>query len=153
MQKLWGGRFSKQTDTSTEDFTASIQFDYRLAFYDIQGSIAHTMMLKKCEILTEEEKSLIINGLNSIQQDIQANNFPFDPQLEDVHMNIEYALIQRIGEVGKKLHTARSRNDQITLDMRLYLREELKQIITLTRSFQSAILSIAEKNIEIIMPG
>ncbi len=153
MQKLWGGRFSKQTDTSTEEFTASIQFDYRLAFYDIQGSINHTRMLKKCEILTEKEESLIINGLNSIQQDIQANNFLLDPRLEDVHMNIEYALIQRIGEVGKKLHTARSRNDQITLDMRLYLREELKQIITLTRSFQSAILSIAEKNIEIIMPG
>ncbi len=153
MQKLWGGRFSKQTDTSAEDFTASVQFDYRLASYDIQGSIAHTRMLKKCEILTEREESLIIEGLNGIQQDIQTNNFLFDPQLEDVHMNIEHALIQRIGEVGKKLHTARSRNDQIALDTRLYLREELKQIITLNSSFQSAILSIAEKNIEIIMPG
>ncbi|MDI6782251.1 MAG: argininosuccinate lyase [bacterium] len=153
MQKLWGGRFAKQTDSSTEDFTASVQFDYRLASYDIQGSIAHARMLKKCEILTEREESLIIEGLNSIHQDIQTNNFSFDPQLEDVHMNIEHALIQRIGEVGKKLHTARSRNDQITLDMRLYLRQELKQIITFTSSFQSAILSIAERNIEIIMPG
>ncbi|OIP37315.1 argininosuccinate lyase [Candidatus Desantisbacteria bacterium CG2_30_40_21] len=153
MQKLWGGRFSKQTDTITEDFTASVQFDYRLASYDIQGSIAHTRMLKKCGILTESEESLIVEGLNSIHQDILANNFLFDPKLEDVHMNIEYALIRKIGEVGKKLHTARSRNDQITLDMRLYLLWELKEIITLIRSFQSAILLIAEKNIEAIMPG
>ncbi|MBI4777577.1 argininosuccinate lyase [Candidatus Desantisbacteria bacterium] len=153
MQKLWSGRFSKQTDTITEDFTASVQFDYRLASYDIQGSIAHTRMLKKCGILTDTEESLIIEGLNSISQDILANNFLFDQKLEDVHMNIEHALIQRIGDVGKKLHTARSRNDQITLDMRLYLREESKQIISLIKSFQSAILSMAEKNIEIIMPG
>ncbi|MFH1860587.1 MAG: argininosuccinate lyase [bacterium] len=153
MQKLWGGRFSKQTDAITEDFTASVQFDYRLASYDIQGSIAHTRMLKKCEILTNEEELLIIEGLNSINKDIQANNFLFDPQLEDVHMNIEHVLIQRIGEVGKKLHTARSRNDQISLDIRLYLREEVKQIIDLLKSFQSAILLMAEKNIEIIMPG
>ncbi|MBU0700971.1 argininosuccinate lyase [bacterium] len=153
MQKLWGGRFSKQTDAITEDFTASIQFDYRLASYDIQGSIAHTSMLCKCGILTDEEESLIVEGLNSINQDIQANNFPFDPQLEDVHMNIEHALIQRIGEVGKKLHTARSRNDQISLDMRLYLREEVRQIIDLLKSFQSSILLMAEKNMEIIMPG
>jgi argininosuccinate lyase len=153
MQKLWGGRFSKQTDTSTEDFTTSIQFDHRLASYDIQGSIAHTRMLKKCGILTENEESLIVEGLNSIHQDILANNFLFDPKLEDVHMNIEHSLIQQIGDVGKKLHTARSRNDQIALDMRLYLRDELKEIIILIRSFQSAILLIAEKNIEVIMPG
>lgn len=153
MQKLWGGRFSKQTDTSTEDFTASVQFDYRLASDDIAGSIAHAGMLKKCGILTDVEKSLIVEGLNSIYQDIQTNNFQFDPRLEDIHMNIEHALIQRIGEIGKKLHTARSRNDQITLDMRLYLRREVKQIIDLLKSFQSSIISIAEKNIEVIMPG
>ncbi|MBI4752996.1 argininosuccinate lyase [Candidatus Desantisbacteria bacterium] len=153
MQKLWGGRFSKQTDTGTENFTASVQFDNRLASDDIAGSIAHAGMLKKCGILTDTEESLIVEGLNSIYQDIQADNFQFDPRFEDIHMNIEHTLIQQIGEIGKKLHTARSRNDQITLDMRLYLRREVKQIIDLLKSFQSSILKMAEKNIEVIMPG
>ena len=118
-KKPWGGRFTKQTAASVESFTESVSFDWRLYKYDIEGSVAHAMMLAKCKLITEKEKYSIVKGLKQILSEILAGKFEFKESLEDVHMNIESALIKRIGEAGKKLHTARSRNDQVALDLRL----------------------------------
>jgi len=151
--KLWGGRFSKNTDVLVEEFTSSISFDCRMYKEDIAGSIAHATMLAKCKILTSEEATVIIDGLRGILADIEAGNFSFEVSLEDIHMNIEQRLTERIGAVGGKLHTARSRNDQVALDTHLYLRKELSRIGTLIVGLQQAFLEVAQKHDEVIMPG
>ena len=129
--KPWGGRFTKQTAASVESFTESVSFDWRLYKYDIEGSIAHATMLARCKLITEKEKDAIVKGLNEILSEIQSGKFEFKESLEDVHMNIESALIERIGEAGKKLHTARSRNDQVALDLRLWTRDQIQVMINL----------------------
>ncbi|TAJ79784.1 argininosuccinate lyase, partial [bacterium] len=130
-RKLWGGRFSAQTADSVEAFTASIDVDSRLYRHDIEGSIAHAKMLARQRIISSREAQKIVRGLKAIQREIENGKFPFSPADEDIHMNIERRLIQKIGAGGGKLHTARSRNDQVALDMRLYLREELTAILAL----------------------
>jgi len=153
MKKLWGGRFNQNTSKVVESFTESISFDYRLWKYDIQGSIAHAKMLGKQGIITSKDVSKIIKGLEEISRKIETGAFTFKEELEDIHMNIEAALTEMIGDAGKKLHTARSRNDQIALDLRLYLRAETQEIISLIKAFQKSIADTAEKHIENIMPG
>ncbi|OQX47362.1 MAG: argininosuccinate lyase, partial [Candidatus Sedimenticola endophacoides] len=125
-KKLWSGRFNEPTDAFVEAFTASVEFDQRLYKYDIQGSIAHATMLARGGILTEAERDAIIAGLQRIQDRIEAGGFEWSVELEDVHMNVESALTADIGEAGKKLHTGRSRNDQVATDIRLYLRDEIE---------------------------
>lgn len=135
-KKPWGGRFTKQTASSVESFTESVSFDWRLYQYDIEGSIAHATMLAKCKLITEKEKDAIVKGLKEILAEIEAEKFEFKKSLEDVHMNIESALIERIGEAGKKLHTARSRNDQVALDLRLWTRNQTRETIGLLAALQ-----------------
>ncbi len=151
--KPWGGRFTEATDAFVERFTASIEFDQRLYAQDIQGSIAHATMLAEIGVLNEEEKQKIIKGLESICEDIQLGKFNWSISLEDVHMNIEAELTQRIGITGKKLHTGRSRNDQVATDIRLYLRENIDVIAAELTRLQSGLLLLAEKEAETIMPG
>jgi argininosuccinate lyase len=153
MKKLWGGRFKETTESTVEDFTESVSFDARLWKYDIEGSIAHVKMLGKQKIVSAKEMGLIIKGLEDIREKISAGKFKFSQALEDVHMNIESSLIKAIGPVGGKLHSARSRNDQVALDIRLYLREEIKDILQLIKKLQKTFVSLAEKNIETILPG
>ena len=132
--KPWGGRFSEPTDAFVERFTASVDFDKRLYHHDINGSIAHAKMLNKVNLLTGEEVTMICDGLESIRTDINRGAFTWSIALEDVHMNIEAELTNRIGPTGKKLHTGRSRNDQVATDMRLYVRDEIDAIsILITR--------------------
>ncbi len=152
-QKPWAGRFTEATDKFVEAFTASVNFDKRLARHDIQGSRAHAAMLAKIGVLTGAERDSIIHGLDEICAEIERGEFEWSVQLEDVHMNIEARLTQRIGEVGKKLHTGRSRNDQVATDIRLYLREELDRIRLLIRHLQEALLDLAEQEADTIMPG
>ncbi|HOL48326.1 MAG TPA: argininosuccinate lyase, partial [bacterium] len=153
MIRLVNSRFKKETDKSVLEFTESISFDYKLALYDIEGSIAHTKMLAKCRIITEREKEMIIDGLNKIKEEIINNQFDYKIELEDIHMNIESRLIEMIGEVGKKLHTARSRNDQIALDLRLYVRDMIKEISKQIIELLIKINKLAGEHIKIIMPG
>ena len=152
-KKLWAGRFNQPTDAFVEAFTASVEFDQRLAAYDIQGSIAHARMLEKQHILTRDECDSIIGGLQRIQQQIESGAFNWSIGLEDVHMNIEAALTEDIGIAGKKLHTGRSRNDQVATDVRLWLRHELGAIQAEIRRFQLALLDIAERESDTILPG
>jgi len=152
-QKPWGGRFSKNTDRSVEAFTASVHFDRKLAPYDIQGSIAHCRMLAQQKIITSSESRKIIQGLTEIGKEIENGTFPFRPDLEDIHMNIEHRLIERIGELGGKLHTARSRNDQVALDTRLYLRDRISSIQTLLHELIRTLVTKAESEVEVLMPG
>jgi argininosuccinate lyase len=152
-EKPWGGRFKEETKTEVEEFTSSIRFDKRLYKYDLLGSIAHAEMLAKQGIIKKEESRKIVRGLRKIGQEIETGKFPFRAYLEDIHMNIESRLIEKIGAVGGKLHTARSRNDQVALDIRLYLRDEIKQIESLVKNLQSSLLKKAEENIDAIMPG
>lgn len=151
--KLWDGRFSEATDAFVESFTASVEFDQILALYDIQGSIAHATMLQSVGLITDNELGAMIGGLNDIADDIQAGNFDWSVSLEDVHMNIESALTTRIGDVGKKLHTGRSRNDQVATDIRLYLRAAIDNIIALIEALQSGLLNLAENETTTILPG
>ena len=151
--KLWGGRFNEATDAFVERFTASIQFDQRLYAQDIRGSIAHATMLAHVGVLSDAEKTQIVNGLQSIQADIEAGKLQWSTRLEDVHMNVETALIERIGIVGKKLHTGRSRNDQVATDIRLYLREQCALISAEITRLQQGVLSLAEQHCDSIMPG
>jgi len=153
MSKLWGGRFAKNTDLAVEEFTSSISFDNRLYKQDIAGSIAHAKMLAKCKVIADEEAQQIIAGLLSIQADIEAGTFSFDIALEDIHMNIEKRLTERIGPVGGKLHTARSRNDQVALDTHLYLKQEIVTIGQMLHDLEEAMLAKAEKHSDVIMPG
>ena len=151
--KLWGGRFAEATHEFVVRFTASVNFDKRLYQQDIDGSIAHARMLEKVAILTADELATIVDGLESIRKDIEAEKFDWSVTLEDVHMNIESALTERIGEVGKKLHTGRSRNDQVATDIRLYVRTEIDGIADLLTQLQKAILSLADREADTIMPG
>ena len=151
--KPWSGRFDEPTDKFVEKFTASIGFDHRLYPYDIEGSRAHARTLAKSGIITDAECKLIINGLNEILQDIERGKLTWSVALEDIHMNIEARLIERIGETGKKLHTGRSRNDQVATDMRLYLRAEIDLVLQEIRRLQLALLRLAEQEAETIMPG
>jgi argininosuccinate lyase len=152
-EKLWGGRFSQPTDKFVEEFTASIQFDQRLYRYDIQGSIAHCRMLVRQGIILPEEADAIVAGLGVILGEIERGEFEFSIAREDIHMNVEARLIENIGPVGGKLHTARSRNDQVALDVRLYLRDEVDAIRTALVKLQQALLGQAEANLDVIMPG
>lgn len=152
-EKLWGGRFTAPTDQFVEEFTASISFDQRLYRYDIEGSIAHARMLAKQAIIADDEAETIVKGLQEILEEIEAGKLEFKVSLEDIHMNIEARLIEKIGPVGGKLHTARSRNDQVALDVRLYLRDEIKAITEFNSKLQDALLEQAEQNLNVIMPG
>ena len=152
-KKLWGGRFTQPTDKFVEEFTASIDFDQRMFRYDIQGSKAHARMLGRQQIISSDEAEQICTGLDGILADIEAGNIEFSVALEDIHMNIEARLIERIGSVGGKLHTGRSRNDQVAVDIRLYLRDEMKTILDYLDKLQGALLSQAEANLTTIMPG
>ncbi len=151
--KLWGGRFSEPTDAFVERFTASVGFDQRMYAADIRGSIAHATMLTKVGILTEKEHEQIINGLTAIKEEIEAGKFEWSIKLEDVHMNIESRLTDRIGATGKKLHTGRSRNDQVATDIRLFVREEIDAVCALIRAVQTGILNVADHEAGTIMPG
>ncbi len=151
--KLWGGRFSKQTDKAVDDFNSSIRFDARMYAQDIAGSIAHAKMLGKQGIIPKEDSELIIKALGEIKEDIENGNVEFEIDAEDIHMNIETILISRIGDAGKKLHTGRSRNDQVALDVRMYLRHEADEISAMLKELRGILLSIAERNIDTIMPG
>ncbi|MBQ3573075.1 MAG: argininosuccinate lyase [Clostridia bacterium] len=153
MSKLWGGRFSKATDEMVDDFNSSIRFDARMYAQDIEGSIAHATMLGKQGIIPQEDSALIVKTLAEIKTDIEAGKIEFEIDAEDIHMNIETILISRIGDVGKRLHTGRSRNDQVALDIRMYLRSEIDELSALLDELKSAILSIAESNLDTIMPG
>jgi argininosuccinate lyase len=151
--KAWGGRFSQPTHELVEHFTASITFDRRLYAYDIQGSIAHCRMLAKCGIIADDEAAAIIHGLREINDEIERGDFVFDVRWEDIHMHIERRLIDKIGAVGGKLHTARSRNDQVALDVRLYLRDEIDAIRQAVRRLQRTLVELAERHLDVIMPG
>jgi argininosuccinate lyase len=152
-KKLWGGRFSESTAASVETFTESISYDWRLYRHDIMGSMAHARMLARQGLITEDDKSDIIKGLLEIQAEIEAGTFEFVPELEDIHMNIEKALTDRIGAAGAKLHTARSRNDQVSLDLRLYLRDEAKELDRLLIKVQKGFVTLARKYLGVVMPG
>ena len=152
-KKLWGGRFKESTDKLVEQFTESVSYDKRLALVDIAGSIAHAEMLRKQGILTEEEAEKIINGLKEIQKEIEEGTFEWKVEYEDVHMNIEKRLTEKIGPVGGKLHTARSRNDQVATDVRLYVRSEVKEILHLLKELRKAFVEQAEKHLDVVMPG
>ena len=151
--KLWGGRFEKTTDALVEDFHSSIRFDQRLYKEDIQGSIAHARMLGSVGVISEDEANDLIKGLAEILDDIQAGKVEFEIGAEDIHMNIEKLLTERIGQVGKKLHTGRSRNDQVALDLRLYLRTEIDQTKVLVEKLLHTLLNLAEEHLETWMPG
>lgn len=153
MEKLWSGRFKEKTEKVVENFTSSLSFDIRLWKYDIEGSVAHVRMLGKQKIIPKKDVELILHGLEGIRREMQEGRFRFHENLEDVHMNIEHALIKKIGTVGGKLHTARSRNDQVALDLRLYLRDEISDILKLIKMFQKVIVSIAGNHIDTVMPG
>ncbi len=150
---MWEGRFSKKLDERTNDFNSSIKFDHRMYKQDIKGSIAHSKMLSKQGIIKEEESKSIIDGLNGILEDIENGKLEFDPNAEDVHMFIEAELTKRIGDNGKKLHTARSRNDQVALDIRMYLKEEVKELKEKLKKLILTFINKAEENTHTIMPG
>ena len=152
-EKPWGGRFSEPTDAFVERFTASVGFDQRLYHHDITGSIAHATMLAKVGVLTDAERDQIIEGLKGVKEDIEAGRFEWSVSLEDVHMNIEARLTDRIGITGKKLHTGRSRNDQVATDIRLYLRDEIDVIAEELARLQAGLLDLAEREADTIMPG
>jgi argininosuccinate lyase len=151
--KPWGGRFTESTDAFVEDFTASIGFDRRLYRHDITGSIAHARMLAHVGIITDTEAAEIVSGLEQIRAEIEQGEFSWSVGLEDIHMNIEARLIERIGETGKKLHTGRSRNDQVATDLRLYLRDEIDALSMALRRLQLALIELAEREADTIMPG
>ncbi|BCB95491.1 argininosuccinate lyase [Dissulfurispira thermophila] len=153
MKKPWSGRFTEKTADIVEQFTESISFDRRLWKYDIEGSIAHAKMLAKQGIIPKRDADRIIKGLKEIYREIEDGRFKFREELEDIHMNIEAALIEKVGDIGGRLHTARSRNDQVALDIRLYLRTEVKEIISLLKNLETVLADMAEKYLAIIMPG
>ena len=153
MKKLWGGRFKQSTDALMETFSASISFDKRLYDCDIEGSIAHCKMLARCKIITTVESKKIIKGLQRILRECDEGRFEFSESLEDIHMNIENRLSEIVGPVAGKLHTARSRNDQVCLDIRLYLRKEIDDIVSELDRLSKALVDIAKKNIDLCIPG
>ncbi|RCI73186.1 argininosuccinate lyase, partial [Pseudomonas aeruginosa] len=149
----WGGRFSEPVDAFVARFTASVDFDKRLYRHDIMGSIAHATMLAKVGVLSDAERDAIVDGLQQIQAEIEAGSFDWRVDLEDVHMNIEARLTDRIGVTGKKLHTGRSRNDQVATDIRLWLRDEIDTILAEITRLQEGLLGLAEAEADTIMPG
>ena len=151
--KLWGGRFTKETNKLVENFNESLSFDHRFYKQDIRGRIAHVKMLAKQNILTDNERDKIIEGLKSIEADIDAGKLKFDDGSEDIHSFVEAHLIERIGDTGKKLHTGRSRNDQVALDMKLYVRDEIDELKNLLYELLSEVLNIMEENKSTYMPG
>jgi argininosuccinate lyase len=151
--KLWGGRFAEATDAFVEQFSASVRFDRRLYRHDIAGSIAHARMLAHCGVLSRDDEAAIVRGLEDIQLEIERGDFAWLDELEDVHMNIEARLTQRIGEAGKRLHTARSRNDQVATDLRLWLRDALDGLDERLRAVQAGLVEQAEREAGTIMPG
>lgn len=153
MSKLWGGRFTKETNKLVEEYTASISFDQQLAMEDIEGSLAHVQMLGECTIIPQEDAELIKQGLLKIKKKIEQGEVEFTVALEDIHMNIEKLLIDEIGPVGGKLHTGRSRNDQVATDMHLYLKHKTEEMIGLVENVQQAFLMQAKDNVETIIPG
>jgi argininosuccinate lyase len=153
MSKQWGGRFTGKTDALVEALGESVSFDARLAPYDIQASIAHARMLGDCGIIPKGDAKKIIAGLKSLLKDIAADKLKYDTALEDVHTNIEVALVKRIGDAGKRLHTGRSRNDQIATDVRLWAREQIDRILALLKAYQAALLDFADAHVDVILPG
>ena len=153
MAQLWGGRFTKETDKLVYDFNASISFDQRFYEQDIRGSIAHVTMLAKQGILTDEEKEQIIKGLESIRTDVENGTLKITEEYEDIHSFVEANLIDRIGDAGKKLHTGRSRNDQVALDMKLYTRDEILELDSLLKEMLEVLLKLMKENLEVYMPG
>lgn len=153
MAQLWGGRFTKETDQLVYDFNASIKFDKRLFLQDVEGSVVHTVMLAKQGILTMEEKNAIVKGLTGIRDDVEQGKLEIDETYEDIHSFVEAKLIERIGDTGKKLHTGRSRNDQVALDMRLYTRMRVVETDELLKELLTVILDTMERNTETYMPG
>jgi len=151
--KLWGGRFSKNTDSEVNDFNSSIRFDQRMYRQDIKGSMAHAKMLGKCEIISKEDSELIVKTLGEILNGIEDGSLKFMIDAEDIHMNIETMLIKKIGDAGKRLHTGRSRNDQVALDIRMYLKDEIVNIKNMLISLENTLLSIAKEHTDTIMPG
>jgi len=151
--KPWGGRFTESTDAFVEEFTASVAFDQRMYAQDIAGSQAHARMLAKISVLTEAECESIVKALDEIKQEINNGEFTWRVDLEDVHMNIEARLVEKIGEPGKKLHTGRSRNDQVATDIRLYVREQIDFIDAELNRMQLAVLDVADKYADTLMPG
>jgi argininosuccinate lyase len=152
-KKPWGGRFPEETDELAEEFTASISFDKRLYRYDIAGSMGYAEALAKAGIISQDEKAKILGALKEIEQEIEAGSFTFSARGEDIHMHIEQKLREKAGEAGGKLHTGRSRNDQIALDIRLYLKEETASIIDLVKGMQGSLVHLADKHRKVIMPG
>ena len=152
-KKPWGGRFTEPTNTLVEAFTESISFDARLYKQDIQGSIAHSKMLAKIGVISEQEAKDIEAGLIDIRGQIDAGDFEWSTELEDVHMNIEARLTDAIGEAGKKLHTGRSRNDQVATDIRLYMRQAADDVVTLIHSLQNNLLTLAQSETATMLPG
>ena len=153
MAKLWAGRFQKETDLVVNDFNSSILFDCRLYQEDIEGSIAHATMLGKQGIIEQEETDKIVEGLRGILQDIEEGKVQFSLEYEDIHMSIEQLLTERVGDAGKRLHTARSRNDQVALDMRMYCKKEIREIISLICGFLKALTEKSRQNLDAVMPG
>ena len=153
MAKMWAGRTSGMTDTVADDFNSSIRFDCKLYKEDITGSMAHAAMLGGRGIISMQEAQTLIDGLQGVLEDLESGSLAFDPGCEDIHMFVEQVLTQRLGEVGKKLHTARSRNDQVALDLRMYLRSRIDEIVPLVKDVVTAILEQAENNKTVIMPG
>ncbi|MBP3583016.1 MAG: argininosuccinate lyase, partial [Clostridia bacterium] len=153
MEKMWAGRFEKASDRLADDFNSSIHFDKKLYKQDIKGSMEHAAMLCRSGILNIQELAKISDGLASILEDLESGALDFDENAEDIHMFVEAELTKRIGDTGKKLHTARSRNDQVALDLRLYMREETIEVVELLKKLTAATLSLAKKNTETIMPG
>lgn len=152
-QKVWGGRFRKETDALANTFNASIRFDSRLYVQDIEGSMAHCRMLAKQGIITDEEASQILEALSEIMRELGRGEIPLDEAYEDIHSLVEKTLVEKTGSLGEKLHTGRSRNDQVALDVRLYVRDAIYRVIDLIKNTQGALVSLAEKNFDLIMPG
>ncbi len=152
-KKLWGGRFKKSQDPEFEDFSCSMYFDYRLAEYDALGSIAHAKMLGKCGIIPKKDSAAIVRGLASILKEIKAGKFIYDFTAEDIHTNIQNALEKKIGKAALKLHTARSRNDQVALDTRMYCKDKALELYDLVTGLQNVLLNFAKKNKDVIIPG
>lgn len=152
-EKPWEGRFAERTDKRVEAFTASIHYDCRLYPYDITGSIAHSKMLAKVGVISDEEATQLVEGLGRIKRELDHGEFIFDDSLEDIHMHIEARLLQVAGKVAQKLHTARSRNDQVALDVRMYLRDEVRRIIDSLRALRTVLVDLAEAHVDVVMPG
>ncbi|NLY51086.1 MAG: argininosuccinate lyase, partial [Firmicutes bacterium] len=151
--KLWGGRFGKDTAREVEEFNSSISFDQRLWQEDIAGSLAHVKMLAQVGVLTAEEAATIQRGLEEIREEIESGSFTFSHEFEDIHMHIEHRLIEKVGPVGGKVHTARSRNDQVALDTHLWVRREIDRVVELIRELQRALVKKARENQDAILPG